>query len=143
MTRFGNLSIRLSCIWHVKRTALAQVGRDDFGLSLGHSSIKDLWSREFFSFVFEDCFSRKVAKLATDSGIRSLLVFFYFPKVPKGQGLGRLACSGYLSFFRGSIIAPSGNMRTEPGKLSSPRLKLIVKYHLLFSVATAPVLSAR
>jgi len=46
-------------------------------LGLGRGEIKGLWSREFFSFVFEDCFPRKVAKLATDSGIKSLLVFFY------------------------------------------------------------------
>ncbi|MDZ4789108.1 MAG: hypothetical protein SH807_09215 [Blastochloris sp.] len=32
-----------------------------------------------FFFVSGDCFSRKVAKLAKDSGIKSLLVFFYLP----------------------------------------------------------------
>jgi len=31
------------------------------------------------SSVSGDCFSRKVAKLAMDSGIKSLLVFFYLP----------------------------------------------------------------
>ena len=108
MTQFGNLSIRLSCIWHVKRTALAQVGRNDFGLSLGHSSIKDLWSREFFSFVFEDCFSRKVAKLATDSGIKSLLVFYYLPnaqsKPQKWLARGVLIGARVLTALNGDSI---------------------------------------
>jgi len=35
-----------------------------------------------FSSVFEDCFSRKVAK---DSGIKSLPVFFYLPNVPSQE----------------------------------------------------------
>ena len=64
-------------------------------------------------------------------------------KVPKAWGFGRSLCSGYLFFFRGSTIAPSGNMRTEPGNEASLELKPIVKYHLSASEATAPVLSAR
>ena len=64
-------------------------------------------------------------------------------KVPQAWELGAQLCSGYFSFFRGSTIDPSGNMRTEPGNEASLELKPIVKNHLSASEATAPVLSAR
>ena len=52
------------------------------------------------SSVSEDCFSRKVAKLAGESGFKSLLVSFYLPNVrgqlsPEaegGRGLAGLVC---------------------------------------------------
>jgi len=65
--------------------------------SLGNSSIS------------EDCSSRKAAKLAKDSGIKSLLVFFYLPNAQsepqKWLALGVLIGERAVTALnRGSIV---------------------------------------